>query len=102
LNQTTSENKLTTKNELINIFRESSTSSKFLKLPAHEYVDIPLYPQGMGDSMYFKTIQGAKVFLPKRKIVVAMTANSRDSHFAVNRMGFLRMIVNCLVQDSER
>jgi hypothetical protein len=102
LDQNAPENKLTTKNELINTFRENWTSSKFIKLPAHEYVDIPLYPQKMGDSMYFKTFQGAKVFFPKRKIVVAMTANSRDYHFAVNRMEFLRMIVNCLVNDRDR
>lgn len=102
LQQTTPENKLTTKNNLINTFRENWTSSKFIKLPAHEYLDIPLYPQRMGDSMYFKTAQGAKVFFPKRKIVVAMTVNSRESHFSINRMEFLRMIVNCLVNDRDR
>ncbi len=102
LEQNTPENKLSTKNNLINTFRENWTSSKFLNLPAHEYLDIPLYPKRMSDSMYFKTVQGAKVFFPKRKIVVAMTANSRDSHFAVNRMEFLRMIVNCLVNDRDQ
>ncbi|MDY6980318.1 MAG: hypothetical protein SV201_10575 [Pseudomonadota bacterium] len=100
--QNTPENKLTTKNNLLNTFRENWVSPKFLKLPAHEYLDVPLYPQRMGDSIYFKTVQGAKVFFPQRKIVIAMTANSRDFHFAVNRMKFLRMIVNCLVNDSAR
>ena len=97
--QNTPQHKLTTKHNLLNIFRENWTSSKFLKLPAHEYLDIPLYPQKMGDSSYFKTVQGANVFFPNRKIVVEMTANSRNFHFAVNRMDYLRMIVNCLAND---
>jgi hypothetical protein len=99
LEQNSLENKLTTDNKLIRTFRENWTSSKFLKLPGHEYIDIPLYPQKMGDSTYFKTLDDAKVFFPKRKIVMVMTVNSRESHFAVGKMDFLKIIVNCLVND---
>ncbi|MFG1495382.1 hypothetical protein ABMA57_02035 [Saccharospirillum sp. HFRX-1] len=99
LEQNNPEHKLTTDNKLIRKFKENWTSSKFLKLPAHEYIDLPLYPQKMGDSTYFKTLDNVKVFFPKRKIVVVMTVNSRESHFAVDRMEFLRIIVNCLVND---
>lgn len=91
--------KLKTGNELINTFRENWTSGKFLKLPAHEYLDIPLFPQRMGVSTYFKTLSDARVFFPKRKIVIALTANSRESHFAVNRIEFLKMITNCLANE---
>ncbi len=99
LGQSKPENKLTTKNELLNTFRENWTTSKFFKLLAHEYLDIPLYPRKMGDSVYFKVLSGAKVFLPKRKIVVILTGNSHETHFAVSRMDFLRVILNCLVHD---
>ena len=97
--QTGAEYKLTTKNELLTTFRENWTSSKFLKLPAHEYLDVPIYPQGMGDSTYFKVISSARVFFPKGKIVIILTANSQVSHYAVNRMEFLRIILNCLVHN---
>ncbi len=94
--------KLTTKNELLNTFKENWTSSKFFKLLAHEYLDIPLYPRKMGDSMYFKVLSGAKVFLPKRKIVVILTGNSHAAHFAVSRMDFLEIILNSLVNDRSK
>ena len=102
LDQNNPDVKLTTGNELINTFRENWTSAKFLKLPAHEYLDIPLFPQRMGDSTYFKTLPSAKVFFPKRKIVIEMIANSRESHFAVSRMEFLKIIINCLSNECRR
>lgn len=95
--QTSAEFKLTTRNELLTTFRESWASSKFLKLPAHEYIDVPMYPQNMVDSTYFKVMPSARVFFPKGKIVITLTANSKVSHYAVSRMEFLRTIVNCLV-----
>jgi hypothetical protein len=97
--QNKSENRLTTKNELLNTFKQNWASSKFLKLVAHEHLDIPLYPRNMGDSMYFKVLNEAKVFLPKRKIVIVLTGNSQESHFAVNRMEFLKILLNGLVPD---
>ena len=99
LDQNKSEIKLTTKNNIINTFRENWTSAKFLKLPAHEYLDIPLFPQKMGDSAYFKTLPDARVFFPGRKIVISVTANSKESHFAINRIEFLKVIINCLANE---
>lgn len=93
------ENKLTTKNNIFNTFRENWTSAKLLKLPAHEYLDIPLFPQKMGCSTYFKILPDAKVFFPSRKIVISVTANSKEAYFAINRIDFLKIIINCLAHE---
>lgn len=99
LDQNKPELKLDTSNAIINTFKDNWTKAKFLKIPAHEYMDIPLFPQRMGDSMYFKVLPGAKVFFPNRKIVIGLVANSRESHFGVNRMDFLKIIINCLANE---
>jgi hypothetical protein len=90
---------LNTTNKLINIYRENWNAEKFIKIPAHEDLSIPLYPRGMSDSMYFMVFPEAKVFFPKGKIIIEMIVNSRKSHFAVNRTDFLKVIINWLVHE---
>ena len=59
---TKSEVKLSTKNNLLNVFRENWTTSKFLKIPAHETLAIPFYPKGMSDTIYFRNMENQKYF----------------------------------------
>lgn len=95
--QNTNENKLTTNDRVINLFRENWTTSKFIQIAAHETLDIPIYPKGMGDSMYFKVLNEARILFPKYKIVIILTANSRTSYYAIDRFQFLKAILNNLV-----
>jgi hypothetical protein len=97
--QNTIENKLTTNNKLINLFRENWTTSKFIQIAAHETLDIPIYPKGMDDSMYFKVLNEARILFPKGKIVIILTVNSRTSHYAISRIQFLKVILNNLVHN---
>jgi hypothetical protein len=89
-NKNKSDMKLSTKNILLNIFRDNWTASKFIKIAAYEDLDIPIC---------FKVLEDANVFFPKRKLVITIKGNSRESHFAINRMDFLKIIVNYLVYD---
>jgi hypothetical protein len=98
-NDTKSDMKLSTKNILLNIFRDNWTASKFIKIAAYEDLDIPICPKKMSDSLYFNVLEDANVFFPKRKFVITIKNNSRESHFAINRMEFLKIIVNYLVYD---
>lgn len=99
LDQTVREKKLDTNNELFTLFREKFISKTFLKLPAHQHIDIPLYPQRMGESTWFRSIDKAKVFFPERKIVVRIGVDSGEYDFAINRMDFLKIIFSFLVNE---
>jgi hypothetical protein len=100
LDATKSEYKLTTQNSLLNLFRENWTQSKLFKISAHEKLELPLYPQGMDDSLYFKELKDANIFRPKKKIVLSMTINSGNYYYAVDRYALLKAIVNNLVHSS--
>jgi hypothetical protein len=58
---------LNTANKLINIYRENWNAEKFINIPAHEDLSIPLFPRGMSDSMYFKVFQKQRCFPLKGK-----------------------------------
>ncbi len=94
---TKSDIKISTNNALLNLFRENWTTSKFIKIAAHETLEIPIYPQGMSDSMYFKVLSHAKIFFPKRNIVIDLTVNSGQYYYSINRFDFLKILVNKLV-----
>lgn len=91
--------KLCTANKLINKFRENWDSEKYIKVAAHEELSIPIYPRGMSDSIYFKTLTESKVFFPKRKIIIEMIVNSRKSYFSLKRADFLKVVINWLVHE---
>ncbi len=89
--------KLTTENPLLNLFREKWRQSKFIKIGAYEKLDLPFYPKGMEDSLYFKELKDANIFLPKKKFVLSITINSGNYYYAVDRYDLLKAIVNNLV-----
>lgn len=97
LEATSPEYKLTTTNSLLNQFRENWTQSKLTKIGAHEKLELPLYPQGMDDSLYFKELSEVNIFRPKKKIVLSITINSGSFYYAVDRYALLKAIVNNLV-----
>lgn len=89
--------KLTTKNDLFNVFKENWSSQKFLKIPAYHTLAIPIYPKGMSDTMYFRIKEDANIFCIKKKFIVELNINSNTYHYAVNRFELLRRLVNVLV-----
>lgn len=97
LEQTKDELKLSTENQIFTVFRENWTSAKFLKLPAHQHFDVPLYPKKVNETTWFKVINESRVFFPSKKIVLRVGVNSEDYDYAVRRMDFLKMLFNSLV-----
>ena len=100
LEATSPEYKLTTSNSLLNLFRENWTVSKLTKIGAYEKLELPFYPQGMDDSLYFKEVKDVNIFQSKKKIVLSVTINSGNFHYAVDRYALLKAIVNNLVHSS--
>jgi hypothetical protein len=94
---TKSEVKLSTKNVLLNLFRENWITSKFLKIPPYEILSIPFFPKGMSDTIYFRNIENPKVFFPKNKFIVSLCINSSLHHYAVGRFELVKRLVNVLV-----
>lgn len=95
--KTKSDIKLSTSNNLLNIFRENWTTSKFLKIPAHETLALPFYPKGMSDTVYFRKLENSKIFFPKYKFIVLLGINSNLYHYSVSRFELVKRLVNILV-----
>jgi len=94
---TKNEVKLSTENSLLNLFRENWATSKFMKIPAHETLSIPLYPKGMSDTIYFRSMENPKIFFPKNKFIVSLGINSNLYQYSVSRFELVKRLVNTLV-----
>jgi hypothetical protein len=91
---------LTTKDEVLNIFRENWVGSKLLTLKPHYSLCIPLFPQKMDSNMYFNVSNNAKFYFRERKIQLSLKIDSVSYDYSLDRMKMLRLIVDDLISNT--